>query len=92
MAADTSTLYLLHLVHIYLHRGSNQIHLAVLHPKDVTVYTLTSQSSDELSGPDQSLPDQSSADQYQLVSVYKNVFTRTACNMTFGPFGGARGT
>ena len=63
----------------------------MLHPKDVTVYTLTLQISDDPSGADQSLADQSSADQYQLVSVYKNAFTRTACNMTFGPFGGSQG-
>ena len=58
----------------------------MLHPRDVVVYSLTSLSSDDPSGPDQSLADQTSTDQYQLTPAYKNPLTRTACNMTFGPF------
>ena len=73
-----------HTVHV--RRGSKEIHLAVLHPRDVVVYSLTSLSSDDPSGLDQSLADQTSTDQYQLTPAYKNPLTRTACNMTFGPF------
>ena len=73
------------------YRGSQQLHLAVLHPKEVAVYSLSSQSSEDPSGPDQSLSDPSAAFQYLLLPAYQNSMSRTACNMTIGPFGRAQG-
>ena len=59
----------------------------------MAVFTLSSrsESDDPESGPDQSLSGHTPAHQYQLMPVYKNTLTRTACNMTLGPFGGTRG-
>ena len=53
------------------------------------MFSLSSQSSDDPSGPDQSLSQPSSL--YQLSEVYKNPLSRTSCNMTIGAFGRADG-
>ena len=66
-------------------RGSKQLQLALLHPKEVAVYSLSSQSSDDPSGPDQSLSEPSNF--YTLSPVYSNSLSRTSCNMTIGAFG-----
>ena len=70
-------------------RGTKQVHLALLHPKEVAVYSLSSQSSDDPSGPDQSLSEPS--DQYQLGLVYSHSLSRTSCNVTIGSFGRTEG-
>jgi Bardet-Biedl syndrome 9 protein len=66
-------------------QGSKQLQLALLHPKEVAVYSLGSQSSDDPSGPDQSLSEPSNL--YTLSPVYRNSLSRTSCNMTVGAFG-----
>ena len=60
--------------------GSSQLHLAVLHPRQLSVCTLTSEETDE-----QGLT-------YLLTIVYSHTLFRTACNMTWGKFGGVKGT
>ena len=63
----------------YIHfRGSSQLHLALLHPREVAVYLLSTEIND------QGLT-------YMLNLVYKHSLPRTACNMTWGPFGGHNG-
>jgi hypothetical protein len=59
--------------------GSNQLHLALLHSCELVVYLLSTEQNNE--GP-----------VYMLNLVYKHSLPRTACNMTWGPFGGNKGT
>ncbi|XP_067305516.1 protein PTHB1 isoform X2 [Pseudorasbora parva] len=59
---------------------SDLLHLAVLHPRKLSVYAVSGTSGNVEHG-----------DQYQLRLVYEHNLQRTACNMTFGPFGGVSG-
>ena len=55
-------------------RGSEDIHLAVLHPRELRVHSLVSMETEQ--GP-----------QYSLSLAYRHQLQRTACNMVIGPFG-----
>uniref|UniRef100_A0A3B3VH65 Bardet-Biedl syndrome 9 n=1 Tax=Poecilia latipinna TaxID=48699 RepID=A0A3B3VH65_9TELE len=59
---------------------SDLLHLAVLHPRKLSVYSVTGSSGNVEHG-----------DQYQLKLVYEHNLQRTACNMTYGTFGGVTG-
>ncbi|KAJ8290864.1 hypothetical protein GJAV_G00018490 [Gymnothorax javanicus] len=59
---------------------SDLLHLAVLHPRKLSVYAITGTAGNVEHG-----------DQYQLRLVYEHNLQRTACNMTYGPFGGVTG-
>jgi len=59
-------------------QGSQTLHLALLHPRELTVHTLTSSQTED-------------GVQHALTLVYRHKFQRTTANMTWGPFGGARG-
>ena len=62
----------------YYISGSSQLHLALLHSCELVVYLLSTEQNDEgLS--------------YMLNLVYKHSLPRTACNMTWGPFGATNG-
>ena len=64
---------------MYYISGSSQLHLALLHSCELVVYLLSTEQNDEgLS--------------YMLNLVYKHSLPRTACNMTWGPFGATNGT
>uniref|UniRef100_A0A3B4G2W9 Bardet-Biedl syndrome 9 n=1 Tax=Pundamilia nyererei TaxID=303518 RepID=A0A3B4G2W9_9CICH len=55
---------------------SELLHLAVLHPRKLSVYSVSTAGNVE------------HGDQYQLKLVYEHNLQRTACNMTYGTFGG----
>ncbi|CAL8339963.1 unnamed protein product, partial [Gadus morhua 'NCC'] len=57
---------------------SDQLHLAVLQPRKLSVYSVSGTAGNVEHGA-----------QYQLKLVYEHNLQRTACNMTSGPFGGA---
>ncbi|XP_076136342.1 protein PTHB1 [Alosa pseudoharengus] len=59
---------------------SELLHLAVLHPRKVSVYAVSGMAGNVEHG-----------DQYQLRLVYEHNLQRTACNMTYGSFGGVTG-
>lgn len=59
---------------------SDLLHLAVLHPRKLSVYAVSGTAGNVEHG-----------DQYQLRLVYEHNLQRTACNMTYGPFGGVTG-
>uniref|UniRef100_A0A672MEK3 Bardet-Biedl syndrome 9 n=1 Tax=Sinocyclocheilus grahami TaxID=75366 RepID=A0A672MEK3_SINGR len=59
---------------------SELLHLAVLHPRKLSVYAVSGTAGNVEHG-----------DQYQLRLVYEHSLQRTACNMTYGPFGGVTG-
>uniref|UniRef100_A0A3B1JTR7 Bardet-Biedl syndrome 9 n=1 Tax=Astyanax mexicanus TaxID=7994 RepID=A0A3B1JTR7_ASTMX len=59
---------------------SELLHLAVLHPRKLSVYAVSGTSGNVEHG-----------DQYQLRLIYEHNLQRTACNMTYGPFGGVTG-
>ncbi|XP_029110118.1 protein PTHB1 isoform X2 [Scleropages formosus] len=59
---------------------SDLLHLAVLHPRKLSVYAVTATAGNVEHGI-----------QYQLRLVYEHNLQRTACNMTYGPFGGVTG-
>lgn len=59
---------------------SDLLHLAVLHPRKLCVYSVSGTAGNVEHG-----------DQYQLKLVYEHNLQRTACNMTYGPFGGVTG-
>uniref|UniRef100_A0AAR2LKP5 Bardet-Biedl syndrome 9 n=1 Tax=Pygocentrus nattereri TaxID=42514 RepID=A0AAR2LKP5_PYGNA len=59
---------------------SELLHLAVLHPRKLSVYAVSGTAGNVEHG-----------DQYQLRLVYEHNLQRTACNMTYGPFGGVTG-
>lgn len=59
-------------------RASSQQHIAVLHPRQLSVYILGWIINDQET-------------QYNLTIVYSHLLERTAYNMTWGPFGGAKG-
>ncbi|XP_061410552.1 protein PTHB1 isoform X3 [Lethenteron reissneri] len=60
--------------------GSELLHLAILHPRKLAVYTVTGASGTVEHG-----------NQYQLRLMYEHNLQRTACNMTCGPFGEVKG-
>ncbi|XP_047217820.1 protein PTHB1 isoform X2 [Girardinichthys multiradiatus] len=59
---------------------SELLHLAVLHPRKLSVYSVSGTAGTVEHG-----------DQYQLKLVYEHNLQRTACNMTYGTFGGVTG-
>ncbi|XP_062843657.1 protein PTHB1 [Trichomycterus rosablanca] len=59
---------------------SELLHLAVLHPRKLSVYAISGTAGNVEHG-----------DHYQLRLVYEHNLQRTACNMTYGPFGGVTG-
>ncbi|KAL4657494.1 protein PTHB1 [Arapaima gigas] len=59
---------------------SDLLHLSVLHPRKLSVYAVTATAGNVEHGI-----------QYQLRLVYEHNLQRTACNMTYGPFGGVTG-
>ncbi|KAM3613772.1 uncharacterized protein V6R79_004898 [Siganus canaliculatus] len=59
---------------------SDLLHLAVLHPRKLSVYSVSGTAGNVEHG-----------DQYQLKLAYEHNLQRTACNMTFGTFGGVTG-
>uniref|UniRef100_A0A667XTF0 Bardet-Biedl syndrome 9 n=1 Tax=Myripristis murdjan TaxID=586833 RepID=A0A667XTF0_9TELE len=59
---------------------SELLHLAVLHPRKLSVYSVSGTAGNVEHGT-----------QYQLKLVYEHNLQRTACNMTYGPFGGVTG-
>ncbi|XP_041798162.1 protein PTHB1 isoform X2 [Chelmon rostratus] len=59
---------------------SELVHLAVLHPRKLSVYSVSGTAGNVEHG-----------DQYQLKLVYEHNLQRTACNMTYGTFGGVTG-
>ncbi|KAF7655635.1 hypothetical protein LDENG_00052930, partial [Lucifuga dentata] len=59
---------------------SELLHLAVLHPRKLSVYSVSGTAGNVEHG-----------NQYQLKLVYEHNLQRTACNMTFGTFGGVTG-
>jgi Bardet-Biedl syndrome 9 protein len=60
--------------------GSDATHVAVLHPRKLTVFGLSSIPGLTEHGI-----------QYQLRSLYEHKFQRTAFNFCYGPFGGVKG-
>ncbi|KAK1895477.1 Protein PTHB1, partial [Dissostichus eleginoides] len=56
---------------------SDLLHLAVLHPRKCSVYSVSGNVEH--------------GDQYQLKMVYEHNLKRTVCNMTYGSFGGVTG-
>ncbi|XP_046732118.1 protein PTHB1 isoform X1 [Silurus meridionalis] len=59
---------------------SELLHLAVLHPRKLSIYAVSGTAGNVEHG-----------DQYQLRLVYEHNLQRTACNMTYGAFGGVTG-
>ncbi|KAK5921558.1 hypothetical protein CgunFtcFv8_018915 [Champsocephalus gunnari] len=59
---------------------SDLLHLAVLHPRKCSVYSVSGTAGNVEHG-----------DQYQLKMVYEHNLKRTVCNMTYGSFGGVTG-
>ncbi|XP_077158702.1 protein PTHB1 isoform X2 [Paroedura picta] len=60
--------------------GTELLHLAVLHCKKLCVYAVSGMLGNTEHG-----------NQYQLKLMYEHNLQRTACNMTYGPFGGIKG-
>ncbi|XP_048366673.1 protein PTHB1 isoform X2 [Sphaerodactylus townsendi] len=60
--------------------GTELLHLAVLHCKKLCVYAVSGILGNTEHG-----------NQYQLKLMYEHNLQRTACNMTYGPFGGIKG-
>lgn len=60
--------------------GTELLHLAVLHFKKLCVYAVSG-----------TLGNAEHGNQYQLKLMYEHNLQRTACNMTYGPFGGIKG-
>ncbi|XP_048880761.1 protein PTHB1 isoform X2 [Brienomyrus brachyistius] len=59
---------------------SDLLHLAVLHPKKLSVFAVTATAGNVDHGI-----------QYQIKLMYEHNLQRIACNMTYGPFGGVTG-
>nr|XP_057909013.1 protein PTHB1 isoform X1 [Doryrhamphus excisus] len=59
---------------------SDLLHLAVLHPRKLSVFSVLGTAGNVEHG-----------DQYQVKLVYEHNLQRTACNMTYGAFGGVTG-
>lgn len=60
--------------------GTELLHLAVLHPRKLCVYFVSG-----------TLGNIEHGNQYQIKLMYEHNMQRTACNMTYGPFGGVKG-
>ncbi|XP_039592192.1 protein PTHB1 isoform X2 [Polypterus senegalus] len=60
--------------------GTELLHLAVLHPRKLAVFSVFGIAGTVEHG-----------NQYQLRLVYEHNLQRTACNMVSGPFGGVKG-
>ncbi|XP_073486578.1 protein PTHB1 isoform X2 [Aquarana catesbeiana] len=60
--------------------GTELLHLAVLHPRKLCVYSVSG-----------TLGNAEHGNQYQIKLMYEHNLQRTACNMTHGSFGGVKG-
>ncbi|KAM5273652.1 protein PTHB1 [Ctenodactylus gundi] len=60
--------------------GTELLHLAVLHSRKLCVYIVSG-----------TLGNVDHGNQYQIKLMYEHNIQRTACNMTYGPFGGVKG-
>ncbi|XP_030060352.1 protein PTHB1 [Microcaecilia unicolor] len=60
--------------------GTELFHLAVLHPRKLSVYAVSG-----------TLGNVEHGNQYQIKLMYEHNLQRIACNMTHGPFGGVKG-
>uniref|UniRef100_A0A803XVF9 Bardet-Biedl syndrome 9 n=1 Tax=Meleagris gallopavo TaxID=9103 RepID=A0A803XVF9_MELGA len=60
--------------------GTEGLHLAVLHCRRLCVYAVS-----------ETLGNVEHGNQYQIKLMYEHQLQRTACNMTYGPFGGVKG-
>uniref|UniRef100_A0A8C0BYC6 Bardet-Biedl syndrome 9 n=1 Tax=Buteo japonicus TaxID=224669 RepID=A0A8C0BYC6_9AVES len=60
--------------------GTEGLHLAVLHCRKLCVYAVSG-----------TLGNVEHGNQYQIKLMYEHNLQRTACNMTYGPFGGVKG-
>ncbi|XP_035172837.1 protein PTHB1 isoform X2 [Oxyura jamaicensis] len=60
--------------------GTEGLHLAVLHCRKLCVYSVSGTQGNVEHG-----------NQYQMKLMYEHNLQRTACNMTYGPFGGVKG-
>ncbi|XP_015865412.1 protein PTHB1 isoform X1 [Peromyscus maniculatus bairdii] len=60
--------------------GTEMLHLAVLHSRKLCVYSVSG-----------TLGNVEHGNQYQIKLMYEHHLQRTACNMTYGPFGGVKG-
>ncbi|XP_039771064.1 protein PTHB1 isoform X2 [Ornithorhynchus anatinus] len=60
--------------------GTELLHLAVLHPRKLCVYSVSG-----------TLGNVEHGNQYQAKLMYEHNLQRTACNMTYGSFGGVKG-
>ncbi|XP_071464509.1 protein PTHB1 isoform X2 [Marmota flaviventris] len=60
--------------------GTEMLHLAVLHSRKLCVYSISG-----------TLGNVEHGNQYQLKLMYEHNLQRTACNMTYGSFGGVKG-
>lgn len=59
--------------------GTEMLHLAVLHSRKLCVYSVSG-----------TLGNVEHGNQYQIKLMYEHHLQRTACNMTYGPFGGIK--
>ncbi|XP_025146975.3 protein PTHB1 isoform X1 [Bubalus bubalis] len=60
--------------------GTEMLHLAVLHSRKLCVYSVSG-----------TLGNVEHGNQYQIKLMYEHNLQRTACNMTYGSFGGVKG-
>ncbi|XP_006887665.1 PREDICTED: protein PTHB1 isoform X3 [Elephantulus edwardii] len=60
--------------------GTEMLHLAILHSRKLCVYSVSG-----------TLGNVEHGNQYQIKLMYEHNLQRTACNMTYGPFGGVKG-
>nr|XP_031529981.1 LOW QUALITY PROTEIN: protein PTHB1 [Vicugna pacos] len=60
--------------------GTEMLHLAVLHSRKLCIYSVSGILGNVEHG-----------NQYQIKLMYEHNLQRTACNMTYGPFGGVKG-
>ncbi|XP_069870361.1 protein PTHB1 isoform X3 [Dipodomys merriami] len=60
--------------------GTEMLHLAVLHSRKLCVYAVSG-----------TLGNVEHGNQYQVTLMYEHHLQRTACSMTYGPFGGVKG-
>lgn len=60
--------------------GTELLHLAVLHPRKLCVYSVSG-----------TLGNVEHGNQYHIKLMYEHNLQRTACNMTYGSFGGVKG-
>ncbi|XP_012494210.1 PREDICTED: protein PTHB1 [Propithecus coquereli] len=61
-------------------QGTEMLHLAVLHSRKLCVYSVSG-----------TLGNVEHGNQYQIKLMYEHNLQRTACNMTYGSFGGVKG-